>query len=157
MRKWIRDRIAALTKRAPRPEKFETLDAFINAVRVHGCTSVQIDHDEISGSRGESATVGRISEFRYVLQYSAMTPDGRQLACEHTCFKRLGSDYGRTESLAGSKAAIRNHLCGERAAASLREQLPEVSVHQIGPDGQPMNGRMYALLHRHAGIVGLAV
>lgn len=137
--------------------KVKSLEEFVQVVRDEGCGAVLVEPLQDTKGDANTATVGVIADFQYILEYRVTTPRGRTVVYLDRLFERFGSDRGFSDAEDRQIAAIKHYLLAEKKVQELRAKLPDVSLDLIGPKGQPMDEAMYARLHQDAETLGVSV
>ena len=136
--------------------KAKSVEEFVEVMKREGCRAVVAEPYSDAKGGAETASVGVIADFQYMLEFTATTSRGRKVTYRQRLFERFGSDRGFTDALNRRNAAIKLFLLGEQKVKELRAKLPEVSVDLIGPNGRPMDDAMFAKLHQDAATCGVS-
>lgn len=137
--------------------KAKSVEEFVEVMKSEGCrTAVAKPYSSAKGG-AETASVGVIADFQYMLEFTATTPAGRKVVYRERLFERFGSDRGFADAEKRRNAAIKLFLLGEQKVKELQAKLPGVSVNLIGPNGRPMDDTMFAKLHQDAATCGVSI
>jgi len=139
------------------PYKAKSVEEFVEVIKREGCkTAVAEPYSDAKGG-GETASVGVIANFQYMLEFMATTPRGRKVVYRERLFERFGSTRGFADAENRRNAGIKHFLLGEQKVKELQSKLPDVSVNLIGPNSRPMDDTMFAKLHQEAATCGISI
>ena len=137
--------------------KTRSVEEFVNVVKRERCESARVGLRLNTRNATETASVGVIANFQYVLELTATTLRGRKVFYNEGLFERFGSDSGFADAEGRRNAAIKGLLLAERKVRELQTMLPGVSVRLIDPTGRPMSDATFAKLHQDAESCGVSV
>jgi len=137
--------------------KAKSVEEFVEVMKREGCKTALAEPYSAVEDGADTASVGVIANFQYMLEFTATTPHGRKIAYRERLFERFGSDHGFADAEERRSAAIKLFLLGEQKVKELRAKFPSISVDLIGPNGRPMDDAMYAKLHQGAATCGVSV
>lgn len=134
----------------------KSIEEFVEVIKREGCKTAIVEPYLVPKGCADTASVGFIGAFQYMLEFTATTPRGRKIVCRQRLFERFGSDRGFADAEERRNAAIKLFLLGEQKVKELRAKLPSISIDLIGPNG-PMDDAMYAKLHQDAATCGVSI
>ena len=137
--------------------KAKSIEDFIEVMKRERCNTAVVEPNKTSKDGAKTKAVGLITDFQYILEFTAITPRGRKVVYRQNLFKRFGSDFGYADAEDRRNATIKLFLLGEQKVKELQAKLPTVSVDLIGPNDRPMNDEMYAKLHQDAATCSVSV
>jgi len=137
--------------------KANSVEEFVEVMKREGCKTALVEPCSAAKSGADTASVGVIADFQYMLEFTATTPRGRKIVYRQRLFERFGSDRGFADAEDRRNAAIKLFLLGKQKVKELQAKLPGVSVDLIGPNGRPMDDAMYAKLHQDAATCGVSI
>ena len=139
------------------PCRVKSIEDFAQAVRSTGCVTVFAQPCHKARNSAETASVGVIADFQYILEFVATTPRGRKIVYRERLFDRFGSDSGGWDAALRRNIGIRHFLLSEQKVNELQAKFPDVSVKLLDPSCQPMDDTMLAKLHRDAATYNVSV
>lgn len=134
--------------------KAKSVEEFVEVMKRGGCSSAVVKPYSDANGGTETAAVGVIANFQYMLEFAATT--GRKVIYRERLFERFGSDRGFADAEDRRNAAIKLFLLGEQKVKELQAKLSG-AVDLIGPSGRPMDATMFAKLHQDAATCGVSV
>ena len=137
--------------------KANSVEEFVEVMKREGCKTALAEPCSAAKSGADTASVGVIADFQYMLEFTATTPRGRKIVYRQRLFERFGSDRGFADAEDRRNAAIKLFLLGKQKVKELQAKLPGVSVDLIGPNGRPMDDTMYTKLHQDAATCGVSI
>ena len=139
------------------PYKAKSVEEFVKLVEREACKAAVVVPCTVAKGAVPTTSIGIIAHFRYVLEFTATTPRSRKVVYKENLFERFGSDSGFGDANERRKAAIKAFLLGEQKVKELQAKLQGVTVDLMGPNGRPMDDRMYAELHEDAVVCDVSV
>jgi len=138
------------------PIKAKSLSEFTDLVKQNKCPSVTISPTLDDGGTRDTASVGAIGTFRYLLDFSSKIPDGKIIVFEEKSSERFGSEQGLADAMERGSQMVQLFLLAEKRMKGLLAQIPNLSV-QVGRVGEkPMSTGEFRKFHRYERILRTA-
>lgn len=131
--------------------KAKSLEEFISLLKREGCGFVEAG--VVCREKGwgtNTAAVGWIGNFKYSIEFTSESPNGRKIIYEKAYGERFGSTRGFTDAEHRGRVALACLVTAEAILARIWKRLPEIRIVLIGKKGEAFSTEEYQQLHADA-------